>query len=447
MKKLLIIQQDDAYFLFETLQVIEKNQSSFKELELTILVDEKAYKEVYKDSLPILKCLTTNSQSALTKEFDLSVNLSLKDSSWPLHGQVKSAQKIGPYMVDGQLIVHDDWSSFLLTLKAKAPFLTYHLQDCYKNILGLRAVNTATTTNTLIKKIAFGQTAVHLFSGAEQEILIHELARLFPFIPIEEISEIDLVSDVSHTLYIGPANLEALKFCEAGGKGIFLSSHFKGFNFLPYSEGNIVLSSRGERFKAEPLVKFISKVLNGINDYQTEYSVYTTTHENIFGAHLQSMNNSDDNYPFYQSHVVLWNFLLNLFDTNLEVIKCNDSQVNLLKFNYEVLAKFLRLHDYAMVSVDTIFQETKSQQADGLKIEGHMKNLSEIDALTDQIAVSHSFLRPVLDFYRIRRGQNQGENLSQLSQSSLLTYSEEHQALQALHELFSVTLKKNEVNI
>ena len=57
------------------------------------------------------------------------------------------------------------------------------------------------------------------------------------------------------------------------------------------------------------------------------------------------------------------------------------------------------------------------------------------------------YLRPVIDFYRIRRGQNTGTTLLEQTQHTFLTYSEEHQALRALLELFTVTLAKNEVSI
>ena len=100
-----------------------------------------------------------------------------------------------------------------------------------------------------------------------------------------------------------------------------------------------------------------------------------------------------------------------------------------------------------MSSVDTIYQEAKSISADNNKIQGHIKNLQEMEVITDKISQSNSFLRPILDFYRIRRGQNAGKTLRDQSQHSFLTYAEEQQALKAMLELFTVTLRKNEVTI
>lgn len=447
MKKLLIIQQDEAYFLFEALRVLEKNKLQLKDYELTVLVDEKALRVAFAESTPLVTGITTNVAEVLGKNFDISVNLSLNELSWDLHGAIASDSKLGAYRKEGRIFVDDLWSTYLLTLKGKAPFLTYHLQDVYRNILGFKSIQLAKRTKSSVRQIAIGTTATNLFSSLEQEALIHELSLSFPNYQLRDLSEIDLISDVSHILYVGPATLEALKFCEAGGKGIFLTSNFQGFNLLPHSGEHIVLSSRNNAFKASYLLNFIEKEINGQNNLDTHYSVYKFDHENVFGSYLVSMNPSDDNYPFYQSHLVLWNFLLNLYDTNLDVIKCSGSQLTQLKTHEEILKKFIRLHDYAMVSIDTIYNESKSNQADAGTINGHLNNLMEVEKISDQIAQSHSFLRPFLDFYRIRRGQNNSETLAEQSQASYLIYSEEHQALEALNELFSVTLRRNEANI
>ena len=447
LKKLLIIQQDEAYFLFETLQVIEKNPLTFKDYELTLLADETALEKVYNKTFPVIKGLTTDIKKVEKTNFDISVNLSLTESTWELHGRISSNRKLGMYLREGQLMVEDLWSSYLLTLKSRAPFLTFHLQDLYKNILGIKSFSRVAQSVTGIRQFAYSNSATHLFSADEQEKLINELVRNYPTFPIKDLSEIDLVSDVSHTLYIGPTNLEALKFCEAGGRGVFLSSTFKGFNLFPYGHSHLYVSSRGQKIDSTNLMAVVQGELAGKTFLKSPYALYRIENEGGNSAYLNCLNGSDDNYPFYQSYVVLWNFLLNLVEIDLEVIHCSPSQIELLRNHSEILAKVIRLHDYAMSAIDSIYHETKSEGVDHNLIELNIRQLREIEETADQIAQTHPILRPVIDFYRIRRGQNQGNNLSEQSQSSFLTYAEEHQALQALHELFSVTLRKNEVNI
>jgi hypothetical protein len=447
LKKLLIIQQDDAYFLFETIQVIEKNLSAFKDFELTVLVNKNSYHVVFDHSHPIFKEITTNEKVVFDKNFDLSANLSLNEASWALHGIVKSKKKIGPYALNGQTFVEDLWSSYLMTLKAKAPFLTFHLQDVYKNILGVRGSSSKSHKPSMPKQIVIGTTASHLFTANEQESLIYELAMNYPNLALKDLSEIDFISDLSQSLYIGPSTLEALKFCAAGGKGIFLTSAFQGFNLIPYDNGNVILSSQGGTIQTNKLLKVITDYIEGRSVTSSDYSLYTIEHNSLFGPILNCHNSSDEGYPFYQSHTVLWNFLLNLYELNLPISKCSANQLKVIQTQNEVLKKYLRLHDYAMVSIDTVYHESRSKSCDVAKVEGHLKNLVEIDSISDQIASSHPILRPVIDFYRIRRGQNSGQTLNEQAQHSFLAYSEEHQALQALQELFSVTLKENEVNI
>lgn len=447
LKKLLIIQQDDAYFLFETILVLEKNISSLKDFDVTVLVDSKSLSLVESKSVVSGFKLTTNIAEVISQKYDMSFNLSHMEEAWHIHSQVDSITKIGPYYENGRLIVKDNWSSFYLTLKSKAPFLTFHLQDIFKNILGIKRIEKTGQDRPAIKTLAFGFSNPNLLSGHELEELVNELHASYPLMAIRDVSEIDPVEDLSHILYIGPATLDALFLCESGAQGFFLTSQFQGFNLLPYGENHLVVSSRGQSFKAENLVPLIENKIAGSPQPKTTYSLYKLTNEHLFGTYAHAFDKSDDSYPIYQSHVVLWNFLLGLFDTNLEVSHCSPSQLELLKQQEVVLNKLNRLYDYAMSSVDTIHAEARSSEANFEVIQGHLNNLQEIDGISDKISQSHPFIRPILDFYHIRRGQNEGTNLLEQSQHSFLAYSEEHQALKALQELFSVTLNKNEVNI
>ncbi len=449
LKKLLIIQQDDPYFLFETLAVLEKYHTAFRGFETTVLVSAGALRDVSGSHAPLVPGLTTDEALVRGREFDLSVNLSLSEPSWDLHAEIRAKLKLGPCRKEGQLLVPDLWSSYLLTLKARAPFLTFHLQDIYRNILGIRGLpKMAVERHSSVRQIAFGFCASALFPADEQELLVQDLSTLYPQLQIKEISEVDLVSDLSHTLYLGPASLGALKFAQAGGKGIFLGSHFQGLNMLPCSEGHLYVSSKGRALRAADVLSIVrNEISSPGTPVASPYSIYRIENDQASGAYVRSLNSSDDHYPFYQTHVVLWNFLLNLVEVNTEITKCTAGQVQLLRSNHEVLAKVIRLQDYAMASIDAVYQESRAAVANQETIDGHLNNLTEIDRLTDQIAGAFPLLRPVLDFYRIRRGQNDGTTLHDQSQKSFLTYSEEHQALKALDELFTVTLRKNEATI
>jgi hypothetical protein len=439
---------DEAYFLFETLLMLDRNRDVLKDFEITLLANPQALSQLQDGSEPIISGITTKVSEVTNVDFDISVNFSMNEASWPLHNLIKSSQKLGPHEKNKQLFVSDVWSSYLMTLKARAPFLTFHMQDIYKNILGVKKISQSKQKHKTYQHIVIGLCNTSFFSAVEQERLIDLVNSHCPHLKIRDISEIDPVSNLSQVLYVGPANFEALKICEAGATGIFLSSQFQGFNLLPHDEGHYVISSKNSHFISDKLLPFIThEIMNKEMPQNFPYAVYQIDEENLFGSFLKSHNSSDDNYPFYQAHVVLWNYLLNLFDINLEIITCQTGQIELLNTQVEVLTKLIRLYDYVMSSVDTIYQEAKSSLADNDKINAHIKNLQEMEGISDKISQSHAFLRPVLDFYRIRRGQNSGSTLLEQAQHSFLTYSEEHQALKAMLELFTVTLRKNEVSI
>lgn len=428
--------------------MLDSNRDALKEFEVILLANPLALSQNQDGSEPIISGITTDVNHVVKQKYDLSVNLSMNESAWPIHNMINSVQKIGPCENNKQLLVPDAWSSYLLTLKARAPFLTFHMQDIYKNILGIKRLSHPRQNYKNYQQIVIGLCNTDFFPANEQEKLINLVHSQFPHIKISDISEIDPVSNLSQILYVGPANFEALKICESGATGIFLCSQFQGFNLLPHDEGHYVISSKNSNFIGEKLLPIIAnEILNKEIPPNSPYAVYQINEENLYGSFLKSLNFSDDNYPFYQAHVVLWNYVLNLFDVNLEIISCQTGQIELLKAQTEVLTKLIRLYDYVMGSIDTIYQEAKSHSADNEKINTHIKNLQEMEEISDKISQSHSFLRPVLDFYRIRRGQNAGTTLLEQSQHSFLTYSEEHQALKAMLELFTVTLRKNEVSI
>ena len=448
MKKLLIIQQDEAYFLFETFVMLDRHQDAFKDFELTLLVNLESLKQIQDGSCTLPNRVKTVPSEILGEKYDLSVNLSLNERSWEVQDQVIAEKKLGCLLHDKQLMVEDVWSAYFLTIKAKAPFLAFHLQDFYKNILGIRKMSHPKKEKKTFHQIAFSLSHTNYFSAQEQEKFIHLLHTHYPHIKIMDLSEIDPVSDLTHVLYIGPASLEALKICEDGAAGIFLTSKFQGFNLIPRNEGHAIVSSKNLQFSADLIGKFIDRELGNREIPELfPYAIYKTEEDHLFGSYIKSLNASDENYPIYQSHVVLWNYLLNLFDTNLEITSCTHEQIEVLKSQKVVLQKLIRLYDYAMSSIDTIHLEARSETTDGHKLQGHLKNLQDIEEISDKISQSHVYLRPVLDFYRIRRGQNTGTTLIEQSQHSFLMYSEEHQALKALLELFTVTLTKNEASI
>jgi hypothetical protein len=432
LKKLLIIQTDSAYFLFETLNVLSQHPSAISQFETTILVDSKSYQAIKCSEFESIKGLVFSESDVINQKFDLSINLSLNELSWDLHGQIKAQNKLGVSRQQGQTLVLDLWSTFFMTIKANVPFLAFHLQDIYKHILGIKKASLPSATDTQFKTIVLGYMNPQHFKAGEQEEFINGLTRRFRFAKIKDVSEVSPV-DGKESLYIGPASLDALRFRPA--RSIILTSQFQGFNLLPKEQGTVVISSRGENFKANQLLDHVEKILQQEKVSDSLYSIYTVDSVNYGNTYIDLSTSGEDHYPFYQVYTVLWNFILGLTEVDLPVSRVHQSQKTLIDSQVKILKKLTRLHEYAMVSLDVILKEAKASSANAEIIEGHLKNLRDMDQTFESIARSHSLLQPVLDFYRIRRGQNDGSSLLEQVQNSILIYHEEHQALQALAEL------------
>ena len=88
MKKLLVIQLDEPYFLFETALMLQRYREALKDFEITLLVENESFKQIQDGSCTFPQITTSNIQDIAGKRFDVSVNLSLKETSWEIHKDI-----------------------------------------------------------------------------------------------------------------------------------------------------------------------------------------------------------------------------------------------------------------------------------------------------------------------------------------------------------------------
>ncbi len=442
-KKILIIQTDDIYFLHETLQVLSANSSDLTDFELSLLVSPGSLEIMQGIGIHLPKGITTDINHILTTKYDLSFNLSLNEAAWQIHSEVKAGKKAGAYYQGKDLIVNGPWCAWFTTFKGNTPFVTFHMREIFRQILGLKKRNSESETPSVAKTIIVGMSDSDFFPKDQQEAFLTGLVRRFPGIQVLDESEVSAENDHSSSLYIGPASMKALILSESGARGIYFGSRFQGLNLLPEKEGTILITTGGKKLDAQSLLGILEIILKEKESKPAEHlNIYRLSMENVFGAYMQCLNGKEISYPFYQAHLVLWNYLLAFQDVNLDIVTPSPEQIEIVNSQLEIVTKLLRLHNYAMVSVDGVYKEAKSNESRAETISKNISTLIEVDETLDKIAVSNPFLRPILDFYKIRKGQVEGETLLEKSQNSLITYSEEHQALNAFAELLTAISKK-----
>lgn len=431
------------YFLHETLQVISQNSSALADYELTFLVNQKNRETLENNGVQFPIGTTSDVEKVLRKEFDLSFNLSLNDASFELYEKVKCPKKSGAFFHGPELIVNGVWPAWFLTFKGNTPFVSFHMREIFRNILGVKRRGIENPHTGSPKTLIMGMSSPEFFPPDEQEAFLSGLVRRFPGLQVMDESEVATDHDHSASLYIGPCSLKALLLCESGARGIYFGSRFQGMNLLPEKEGTMLVTTGGKRMEAQSLLEILDIILKDKEIKPPAHlNIYELSMETAFGAYLECVSGHEVSYPFYQAHVVLWNYLLSLLEVNVDILPPSAEQLGTLETQTEIVTKLIRLHDYAMVALDGVYKEAKDPEADADKIQKNLTTLQEVDETMDKISDTNPFLRPIIDFYKIRKGQTEGETLLEKSQNSLLTYSEEHQALKAYEELLLVIIAK-----
>ncbi len=442
-KRILIIQTDDMYFLHETLQVLSANLKDLSDMELTLLVSPRALEIMNILGVPLPGGTTTDIGQVLNLEYDLSFNLSLNEAAWQIHSEIKSTKKAGALYRGNELMVNGVWSAWFLTFKGNTPFVTFHMREIFRQILGVKKRAPDTNNNFMARTLIMGMSSQEFFPKNEQEAFLTGIIRRFPGLQVMDESEVAPDHDHSSSLYIGAASMKALVLCESGARGIFIAARFQGLNLLPEKEGTMLVTTGGKRMDAQSLLDILEIIMKDREMKPADHmNIYRLSMENVFGAYLQCLKGQEVSYPFYQAHVVLWNYVLALQDVNLDISAPSVEQAATLGSQLEIISKLIRLHSYAMLALDGVYKEAKATESEGAVIDKHFATLTEVDETFDKISASNPFLRPILDFYKIRKGQIEGESLLEKSQNSLLTYSEEHQALTALEDLFRTIRNK-----
>lgn len=435
-KRILIIQTDDVYFLHETLEVLSANARDLEDYEVTILGSPKAVEQLARLGYPLPAEITTDLSKLASTEYDASFNLSLNEAAWQIHSDVNAGKKAGALYDENELRVKGIWSAWFMTCKGDVPFVTFHMRETFRQILGLKKRKPDSEASTAVKTIVVGLSSPDFFPVEEQEVFLSGLVRRLPGIQVLDESEVNPQEHLSGVLYVGPANLKSLLLCDSGARGIFIGSRFQGLNLLPEKEGTLVVTTSTKKMDAQSLLSVIEASLKDRELMIPDHvSLYRMSMENVFGAYLLCLAGKEISYPFYQAHLVLWNYLLAFQEVNIDIVPPGISQLEAIEGQLEVVSRLVRLHDYALSALDSIYRETKASVAAADVVQKHMTTLTEVDGTFSKVSETHPFLRPMIDFYRIRKGQTEGESLLERSQNSLLTYSEENQSLRAFEEL------------
>ena len=439
MKKILITQTDSSYFLNETLSLLERHALSLRNSEVTIFCQQDAVEKLTHFGLPKSK-LVSDINLIADEEFDLWFNLSISNFDKNLLELINSPLKKGPFLST------DDWSHFLLTIKEKSLYLNLHLQDIYAGVLGLPRM-LINKGHQKTKRIIFGHFQPQMMCFQELTNLTTNLKKSYPLIEFQTIDEVDYLESHQDSLYFGPATLEAIKLSESGAKCIFVGRYFTGMNLIPYQEECLYITTHGESINATRIEPFIHYALSPqVKLPQTGYSLYQT--ELIDGGLVfNSLNQSDYQYASYQAFFILWSYLLGFSEVRLNYTYLNKMYAQQFKNLYDCLDKVSQLNRYALFNAQTISQELAKDESSTKVIQESNWKIQDIEKSLDQFSAHQLWFNPLYRFFHYKFQQLDPNQIIKSSEERYILYAEIQQTIEALKELFAVTLTQNEVSI
>lgn len=440
MKKILITQVDSCYFLNETFSLLERHVLNLREAEITIFCRKESMDKL--SSFGTLKnsLIITDMHEIADKKFDQWFNLSIFNFDENLHQAVQAPIKKGPFLS------RDDWSIYLETIKEKSLYLNMHLQDIYAGVLGLPKMFVQSRWGQT-KKIVFGHFKPTFFSFQELTEVTSILKKSYPHLEFSSIDEIDYLESQENTLYFGPATIEAIKLSEAGSRCIFAASTFSGTNLLPYGEDHLYVTTHHEALQAKRLEPIFHYALTPqVPLSLSSYSVYQTE-LTTGGLYLKAINQSDYIYATYQAFFVLWSYLLGLVETEVGFAHLNQLYTEQFKNIHECCVKISELHYLATREARSIYEEFGKTNSNLTKIQDSLGKILDAQKTLDHFASAHLWFNPLYRFFQLKIKTIDFSYPIEASEDRYLLYVEFFQTLEALKELFTVTLTKNEVSI
>lgn len=439
MKKILITQTDSAYFLNETLSLLEKHALSLRDHDITIFCRGEEVERLTHFGLPNSK-LVTQLADIQPENYDQWFNLSIIDFNHDLNQIIHCHQKKGPFLSQ------DDWSHYLLTIREKSIYLNLHLQDVYAGILGLPQLLMNKSCHQT-KRMVFGHFKPSTMTFQELTNLTTNLKRSYPLVEFLTIDEVDYLESHQDTLYFGPATLEAIKLSESGAMCLFVGKQFTGMNLIPYQEDHLYVTTHGESINSQRIEPFVHYAFSPqVAVPQTGYSLYRTE-QTSGGLVFNSLNQSDYHYASYQAFFILWTYLLGFNEVKLNFTYLNQIYAKQFKDIYDCLDKVSQLNRFALFNAQTINHELSKDESKASILQDSLHKILDVEKTLDHFASQQLWFNPLYRFFQYKLRNLDNSQVLKLSEDRYFLYVEIQQSIDALRELFAVTLNQNEVSI
>lgn len=429
-------------------------------------------------------------------EFDLLVNFSFTNTSSYLCNLISAKVKMGTRRnFKNQLVITDKWSQYVYSNVLESDFCPYNLVDIYRNMLGAKDNHSFAFDQVLENTISihpFASSQEKRFDNESWSKLIFRLLKTNPTYEIrllgakndsidaQEILSQNYLNEFRHRIlsHVGQLSIEE-SFHTVNNSKLFIGhdsmvSHLaaiaekesviislgqvKPFETSPYNDKavNLAIKDRktgNQSINTETVYSVCQELIQSrqINKAfaQKSLNVFTTQNLCLYSSSFEASGlklsdilegQCDSSVAFKKFLKVCFSYYLKDQEVDMAIPKLNQEAVHTFKILKDGLVYMNELFHHAMNTCNAILDETSKKVSNNENIKKHVGKLAEIDKLLNTTATNYKLLKPINDFFYINRLNSQGEDLTQVTQSNLISYYEAQNFVSYVEDLTNTTL-------
>lgn len=156
---------------------------------------------------------------------------------------------------------------------------------------------------------------------------------------------------------------------------------------------------------------------------------------------------SDTSDIFRVLYKITWAFVLSDIEINSPFPKLSPTSHRDLLESMNGLQHLFELSEFGKKYSRYILEEISSSTPSIIKIKDYSKKIDEIDHLQEMVQKTSPYLAPVIDYFKVRKGNLFGDNIVKLTESSYQCFEESSQISSILYELIQNTIAEYKISL
>lgn len=179
--------------------------------------------------------------------------------------------------------------------------------------------------------------------------------------------------------------------------------------------------------------------VSSVNFYRSRFQNGMFTLDSLIDGHLDI---ADIFRTFYK---ITWSFVINNFEDNYPFPKLTPNSHRDLLDALTGLQHLFELSEFGQKYSRYILEEISSTTPSISKIKEFSKKIDEIDQLQEMVQKTSPYLAPIIDYFKVRKGNLFGDNIVKLTESSYYCFEENAHLSSVMYELIQNTIAEYKI--